>query len=148
MYGLSINYRGDYKNKEKYLRGVQLNDHNKNRVGLPLNLKSLVQERIAELEPSINSLANHFKIGKVDTLYFLDNLIKQITDDFKSLDIISLNSQLHLGEFIEFKLNNDCIIWYKKEGDKLNSTYRVLFNEAQEIRKNWFIINPDDQCLQ
>ncbi len=140
MFGLSIQFRGLNKNGEKNVRGIQLNNFEKDRIILPLNMKELPKDSLLAYRPNILAFAKYYNIGKVDTIMYLNGLVDSLVSDFNTLNIYSLNSQLHLGEFIEFEISPNCSIWFKQEGARLNETYSVLFKEATKIQKNWYLI--------
>jgi hypothetical protein len=140
MLGLSISVRGIGNDGNKFIRGVQLNDSLKNRAVLPISLESLSQNRIQDLRPEIKSFASHYRIGEVDTIKYLDSLIEEVIYDFRTLDIQAINSQLHLGEFIEFELSDNCSIYYLVPDGWLNEAFASYFEKGEEVKENWYKI--------
>lgn len=71
----------------------------------------------------------------------LEPRVSEIVDEFDTLKISEIHSQLHLGEFVEFIISPKCSVLYKKENAKLNKTYKELFKNANQIFDNWYIMS-------
>ena len=64
-----------------------------------------------------------------------------IVDFISKYDIKGIDSQMHLGNYIQFQLVSGCYVFYKAKGVILSDGSRKFFNQTTEIAPNWFVRN-------
>lgn len=138
--GLTITYRSTSEGK-KNVRSIQFNDQNKNRFSIPSFERNYTPERLRDWMPQIEKFASQYEVERDSAIVFAKYFSKKIINSFEILDVREINSQLHLGEFIEFKIDDDCSIYYLKPGGALNTDFRLFFDEARMIKPGWYELN-------
>jgi hypothetical protein len=138
--GIGIESRGIDLNGERFLR-----IYYSNKEGYSFRIPSLQPTGDNENPNLVDSvrvkLAHEFNLPDSTSKAYLVDLIKKCKEIYISQNLKKINSQRRLGDFIEFVLDDECSVYYKKENSIIISeTYKVYFQEAKEVKKNWFII--------
>jgi len=137
-FGLSIIPRGFDVDDEgkRYIRSIQYTNDNKKQFVVSSNQSLNGNPAILSSYEKKRDFASNYGVD----LGELDSFINEIVKEFDELNIMSMNSQLSSGKFIEIKINSECTIWYKEEGAYLNDRYKTYFERSQIIENNWYLL--------
>lgn len=88
--------------------------------------------------------------------YLLDTktVIRDVVEDTKrrtdkivyylnNYNIAEIQSQNHLGRYIEFTIELGCKVYYKKENEILKDGMKKAFDSAYKIGPNWYLLSGD-----
>ena len=137
---IGIESRGIDLNGDRFLR-----IHYSNKEGSSIRIPSLQPTQDNENPILVDSvkikLAHELNLPDSTSKDYLVDLIIKCKEIYFSQKLKEINSQRRLGDFIEFVLDNECSVYYKKENSIIISeTYKVFFQESKEVKKNWFIL--------
>lgn len=68
----------------------------------------------------------------------------KIIEVINKYDLKAINSQKHVGEFIELIPGTGCSVYYKKKGSYLNEGYQKSFKHGYQIKPDWYILRRDE----
>ncbi len=146
LFGVSAEVRGEDENGETIVSRISYTDQNRN-----------VYEFPSFQEPKNKSKGREIYLMTRDSMFDYDELAKILNIDagdpkeaikvfcgsleslFHEFGLYKISSQRYLGDFIEFKFDQGCSLWYKSENTSLKEAHSFKFNNALRIKGNWYI---------
>lgn len=138
--GLTLESVGVDESGKRFLRPIVFTNREKERYSIPSlqRVKGEKKEKLTDFE--YVAFADQIGIGRGRVEESLESYIDEVVNMYDKLEIKTVHSQLHLGDFIEFKFYDGCSVWFKMNDAYLNEPYTILFEEAEELAPNWYIL--------
>lgn len=136
-YGLTLTVRGRNEDGSLNVRSIQLNTAEKEIISIP-SFQDKLDTDLSRWKEDIQKFAAHYNITEENSISFVEDFSQIVVKEFLEMNIPQLNSQLHSGEFIEFKLNDKCSLFFKKKDAVLNDYWENAFEKMILIKPNWY----------
>lgn len=119
------------------IRPIQFTDQKKRRVNIRITNKGGIV-----IVDSLYFSSAMRKVLSQETSISEDSILTAVNKrihDFTLLQIMSVRSSKHLGDYVEFILNQGCSLWYFPPSGRNSSSLRNHIPSLQRVRDHWYL---------